>query len=480
MKRYLNQLFLTLFLLLSGTILLVCFTGTFHQIPIIWILLISCIWLAAFCFLFFLLNRWKNKLAVIRDRWILLFLSIWGGILFLFGLYIKGKPTSDYWYIHAFFTDWLNNVTPDWSYFARWENNLPLFYLFAPAVKLGSLLGITDLQCSLGILNIMMLVGTGYALYLLIQQGLPDQKDNVVVRYMALLLYIGFVPVWGSVFYAYSDSASMFFAITSMACYVSKEIPKKISCIAGGVFAGIAYLLKPTSFFVILGLWLVQLVLYSFRRHWKSVLLSLCSVLCVIALFRYSAQFMPHQAYLSTHKMPWQYWICLGMTKDGTYVENLYSLAVPFFEMDSYAERKEYGMQYISEHVGNFFDKKRILDKTKVNFANGLFGLDEYVTAKTWSVFASDGTYNVLVTAVFSPYYYVMVLLLWCSALYMLSYKSDQPGFELLKAVMADLIGLILFLFFWETNNRQLYNQMPWFALSASLGISVLSDVIFP
>lgn len=88
MKRYLNQTFLFLFLLLAGAILIICFTGTFHHIPFFYIFGIACIWLAAFFLLFFLANKWKRILDLISDKWVLLFLFIWGVLLFLFGNYI--------------------------------------------------------------------------------------------------------------------------------------------------------------------------------------------------------------------------------------------------------------------------------------------------------------------------------------------------------------------------------------------------------
>lgn len=480
MKRYLNQTFLFLFLLLAGAILIICFTGTFHHIPFLYIFGIACIWLAAFFLLFFLANKWKRILDLISDKWVLFFLFIWGVLLFLFGNYIKGEPASDYWYIYSFLTDWINQASPDWSYFAWWENNLPLLYLFAPVVKLGHFLGVTDIQYSLAVFNTIMLTGSGYGIYLLIRKGFPDLKNNTVVRWMALLFYMGFIPVWGSVFYVYSDSASMFFAVIGMMLYSQKQTTPPRSYCLSGICMGISWLIKPTACLVIIGLWLVQLILGSFYKHWKPILLSFCAALCTVALFQFSARFLPHQAYVDTYKMPWQYWICMGMTKDGTYTENMNSLAVPFFDMASYAERKEYGNQYIHEHIENFFDMERILDKTQVNFANGLFGLNEYVSKKTWSVFDPAGTYNVYVVAVFSPYYYVMLLLLWCSGLFMLLHKSNTPAHELSKAIMTGFIGLILFLFFWETNNRQLYNQMPWFAVGAALSINHLSECIFP
>lgn len=479
MKSYLNQIFLILFLLLSGLILLICFTGTFHHIPFLYILAISFFWLALFFLLFFLLNKWRKKLSLIHEKWVLVFLFIWGIVLFLFGNYIKGEPASDYWYIHSFLTAWVNGTSPDWSYFARWENNLPLFYLFAPVVKLGYLLGVTDVQYSLAAFNTILLTGAGYGIYCLIQKGFPDLQKNVIVRWMALLLYMGFVPVWGSVFYAYSDSASMFFAVAGMAFYLSNHKRSPFAYFASGICIGISYLLKPTACFIVLGLWLVQLILSSFHTYWKTILISLGTALCIIALFRFSAHFMPHQAYLDSHKMPWQYWVCIGMTKDGTYDENMDSLAVPFFEMESFTERKEFGNRYICEHRQDFWNMERILDKTQVNFANGLFGLNEYVSKKTWSVFDPAGTYNTYVVAIFSPYYYVMLFLLWCSGLFILLFsKSEFSGCDLLKAIMADIIGLIFFLFFWEANNRQLYNQMPWFAVSAALSINLLSDYI--
>lgn len=479
MKSYLNQIFLSFFLLLSGFILLICFTGTFHHIPFLYILAVSFFWLFLFFMLFFLLNKWNDKLSLISNKWVIFFLFLWGVVLFLFGNYIKGEPASDYWYIHSFLTDWVNENSPDWSYFARWENNLSLFYLFAPVAKLGYLLGVTDVQYSLAVFNTILLTGTGYGIYYLISSGFPELKKNVVVRWMALLLYMGFIPIWGSVFYAYSDSASMFFSVIGMALYFSKKKHSPLPYYISGICIGVSYLLKPTACFIILGLWLVQLVLSAFQTYWKRILLSFGTALCIIVLFRFSAHFMPHQTYLESYKMPWQYWICIGMTKDGTYDENMDSLAVPFFEMDSFTERKEFGNLYIREHRQNFWNAERILDKTQVNFANGLFGLNEYVSKKTWSIFDPTGTYNTYVVAIFSPYYYVMLLLLWCSGLLMLLFhRSEFSGHNLSKAIMADIIGLILFLFFWETNNRQLYNQMPWFATGAAFSINMLSDFI--
>jgi len=480
MKRFLNRFFLFLFLFLSGIILLICFTGTFHQIPFFYILIVFLLWLSGFFLLYLLLNKWKQKLSLVQDRWVFFFLFIWGVILFFFGNYIKGDPSSDYLYVYSFLMNWIHTDISDWSYFARWENNLPLFYLFAPIVKLGNLFGISDVQYPLAAFNTVMLAGTGYGIYYLIKEGFPELKNNVVVRWMALLLYMGFVPVWGSVFYVYSDSASMFFSVIGMALFLSKKKPSLYQYCIGGLCAGISYLIKPTAFFVILGLWLVLLILSNFYKYWKIVSLSACSALCIIILFQCSAHFMPHRAYLNTYKMPLQYWICIGMTKDGTYDENMLSLAIPFYEMNSYTERIEYGNQYIHEHSQNFYDMERILHKMQVNFANGLFGLNEYVSKRTRSFFDPEGIYNVHIVTIFSPYYYSMLFLLWCSGLFMLFHKSDLPGHELLKSIMAGLIGLILFLLIWEANNRQLYNQMPWFATGAALSINILSGFIFP
>lgn len=91
MKRYLNQLFISLFLLFAGIILLICFTGTFHDISVFCIFFISCAWLAAFFLLFFLLQKWEKKLAMMPDKWVVLFLIVWGGyFIFIWPLYKRG------------------------------------------------------------------------------------------------------------------------------------------------------------------------------------------------------------------------------------------------------------------------------------------------------------------------------------------------------------------------------------------------------
>ncbi len=468
MKKYIEKTFLTVFVVALGMVLALCYLGKYYHISTLSYIIATIIILGLFCFCALALHKLEKVLNLSSKRGVKCILLIWGIMLFVLGNYIKGEPSNDFKSIYETVSAFVAGEAIDWTYYARWENNLPLFCLLCIVSKVGAICNISDIWYSMAIFNITLTIISGYCIYWLIGKW---TKESPVYKWLGLIAYMGFVPLWGSMYYVYSDGISMGFSVIGMAiCVYAMEKGKKYFFLAGLMW-GIAFLIKPTAIFCALGFAIVQLILRNFKGFYKSMLIMLAGFVIINGGFNMAKQNLPFHEYSAEYKMPLQFWVALGMFGTGTYKENGWFIAQCIMDYD-YEGRVEFCNQVIKGNAAVFFDAKHVAKKIRENFADGHFGLRDYTSDITNDYFSLDGRYNNIVTVIISSYFYVTLLMMWLAGCKMI--KRGSVNAELLLTIFIDLFGLVLFLAIWESNNRQLYNHIPWFATGLALSMYYL------
>ncbi len=165
-------------------------------------------------------------------------------------------------------------------------------------------------------------------------------------------------------------------------------------------------------------------------------------------------------------------WLALGIRGNGSYSENVeFSDAVN--ELSSKEEKSAYIKAYMKEHANEAFSLNHILSKAQNNFAGGTFTCSDFTVNTSghsilWELMDPGGRYYYGASGYAFSYVAMMYLLFFlggiCALIRLFQGKNGLPFMK----VAADLsfFGLFLFLMIWESNNRQLYNQLPVMILS--------------
>lgn len=470
LAKLIEKAFFIVFIILLGTLLAICFTGTFHHISLFNITVATLGMFGGVGAFLFLLKKAEELLEKVDHRRLWIFLGIWGVLLFLFGCIFHNLPAADYSLIYPEVENFVNGEEISWWYFARWKNNLPLFYILCATAKLGSILGVRDIFYSLFFLNTIGAVMCGYCIYWLLDYFYPKRA---VVRWMGLLLFIGFIPLWGGQYFVYTDSVSMICGIGAVTAYLSGR--KAFRYVISGILTAVGYLVKPTSIFCVIALLLVALVYRREVFKWKTALLFGLAAAAVVTGYQVSAAQLPHQELHDQYTVPFAYWPAMGLLGNGSYWQNQ-DFAALCVDAPDYGTRKEVAINVIKENYTNLWDWNHIKDKMRLNFANGNFGLSDYNRIEGVGLYEylnEYGKYGGYMSIVTTSYYYMMLILIWLSAVKLL-WTGDGMQHRLLIMVMVTLFGLICFLMLWEANNRQLYNHMPWFAIGAAASAGYL------
>ena len=165
-------------------------------------------------------------------------------------------------------------------------------------------------------------------------------------------------------------------------------------------------------------------------------------------------------------KFSTEYWVALGLLKNGTYGENPEFIEGCYLSPDQYA-RKEYCRQVIYDNRKNFYDVGRMIEKTSVIFGSGEIAPTSHIYPRSenilWQWVFYDGIYFwkycCLSTGFFDA---VLVIMLW-GCLRRLFEKKEENGLVFMSYLT--VFGLFFFMMFWEAQNKQLYNHIPWMTL---------------
>ncbi|MBR4581406.1 MAG: hypothetical protein IKO32_09250 [Lachnospiraceae bacterium] len=210
------------------------------------------------------------------------------------------------------------------------------------------------------------------------------------------------------------------------------------------------------------------------KFSWKRALIYAASVLVFAIIIKVSFQAVGIYRDSKQYANPTSAWLALGMRGNGSYSENVeFSDAVN--ELSTKEEKSVYINAYMKEHASEAFSISHLLSKAQNNFAGGTFTASDFTTNPSghsilWNLMDPGGRFYYGCCGI-SFSYVVMVYLLCCiggiCALIRLvkGLKEDddsKTGLPFYK-IAADIsfFGLFLFLMIWESNNRQLYNQLP-------------------
>lgn len=387
-------------------------------------------------------------------------------------------------------SDDMNAVAGASNYFSNYYNNLFLLFGMRLLNKIFTFLQISDMWFGLSVLNVIV-VDVAILFTVLASKKLFSLKTTYLTLLLSVLL-TGFLPY---LIVPYSDTLPMPIIAVAFYLYLSicsskKILTKIILSSLCGILIAVGYLLKPTTIIIMIAVVLVHSIFYLHSpklllRSGIMVLVGLITFSCVNVGFN---TFIKNQKYLEINesiKVPMTHFFMMGLStwtgddggiRYGAWYGNDVGLtlgqpntqAMKEANIKKIKERlKEYGaigtlkqwnnkLCWVTSE-GSFFwgyegsfnmdgakDSvfKELLDRKE----GSLFGLYKYASQSIWIV-----TLLGLILPMF--------------------FRKKDWGQKNILLLRCSVIGILLFLMFFEARSRYLILYFPCFILLSSYGL---------
>lgn len=473
-------------LMFAGVV--ICITGTQHNIEWYKELFVTVGMGVGIWVLGFILNKCRYFLREHEKSVLFLLLACFGIALYAVSYVSRNDPMYDYAVIYQSAYDYAHDGQANWGYLAQWGNNYGIFLWLVIIMKICEMLSIEDPFAVLLFINTALAVFSGFCLFDILTKFL----DNTGVKFMGLLMYFGFLPLWGGTNYFYTDSVSMFFSIGAFWIVINFG-DQLVGYLLGGILWAIGFELKATVAISMIAVEMVCVLKmspqgesgqrkygiggkeYGTSRSGSLVgwlLMVFVFVICLLAMSNIKKAF-PSQDYRDEYEVPMSYWVALGIHNDGSYPGNI-EFAESLLQTKGYEAKNRKALLYIDEHISDLWNPDHYISKIRYNFASGKMGLSEFnqnPTTFMHELVNDYGKYGGFSTMFASAYFYAIILFGLYGAVRVLTGKAKD---DLSSIVLLTVFGLFLFLMLWESNNRQLYNHIPWYAVFGALGLRFL------
>lgn len=347
-------------------------------------------------------------------------------------------------------------------YFEVYGNNvMPALFLSIP-FRLAAFFSVSEFSVTLffsvaGVLLSMWSVGE-----------LLSQKGKESPRIWAFLLMAACLPIYVHTGVFYTDGMSFGWGVIALALLKKAYGLEK----GRGLFAALAGFAaiygaqwKMTACIPLIAAACVLAVCQSWRR-WKTLAgFALFALVTLLLLHVWSSEY-PFAAASRTTSNPLSSWVAMGLKGDGSWNESK-AFVDEINEMETKAQKKEFARQYFLENLPEAFTWQHVFRKTRRNFASGMLGCSDFLGTSsdetlTWEMFQPWGAYywrTSQVTFCYMGMIYLVFFLGCVKSLWKLMRHETVPPWKIVADV--SFLGIFLFLSLWESNNRQLYNQIP-------------------
>ncbi len=362
----------------------------------------------------------------------------------------------------------------EWTYFSRWRNNLPAAVFVGLIFRVGTVFGVNNLEWFLVVLNIIQVILTGVAVFILLKKATGYISAGAAA---ALLFYISPV-VWGYTEARYTDAFSIGFGVLAFVFWIGslkkgdKFSKKELTALTlSGIIWAIGTEIKATVAisFIAVVLWVI--VSGNIKRYIVNILVPTACIAAVSLSFGAYANSLPLKEYDDAWHIPLvYYYVGMGLEGDGTYSDNSEALRL-LMSTTGYDKKAEVGEKFIWEHKGAFLDKNHVKQKALVNFGTGTlnvmdFYIDNDPASKgklfQWCSWQGEKrrVYRYWVTAEWDA------LLILFTLGWFFMFGKHIPNLYTYVVYFTG-VGIMMYVMIFEANSRQLYNHWPWFVCGA-------------
>ena len=139
----------------------------------------------------------------------------------------------------------------------------------------------------------------------------------------------------------------------------------------------------------------------------------------------------------------------------------------------------------MKEHLSEAFTIRHFIDKTQHNFSGGKFTSSDFTAVGEherilYEMMDPGGKYYWKTSQITFCYIALIYLFYLLGGIYGIIFSIKNKKISAMK-IMTDIsfVGIFLFLMIWESNNRQLYNQVPLFWLALFINLVLFMNFPF-
>lgn len=372
-------------------------------------------------------------------------------------------------------------------YYSRWPNNTLITAIYAGVFWCVEHIGIPSKYARLAIVFLQCFLSTmtGAMIYQCVKRICKEGRISFFA-WVHYVLLLGLTP-WLVV--PYSDSSCLFLPVFLFWMYqmLKKEKGTYRMAVVIGVTAAIGYELKPMVLIVFIAIVVIELLenmKKADRKQWGIGLVLIISLIGTLGIYQ-SVNLLDKMGFEVDARQEFQipHYFMMGLNDEtsGTYwIEDTeYSAAIPTKQertkenMRIARERiKEYGAGGLARHLA---------EKTLANFNDGTFswgqegsfydtvpdGPNLFTNKILRSYYYDDGTCHKVYEMLTHIFWILCMIGVTIESLCLLKQKEAEPE---LKVLCLSLVGIALFVTFFEARARYLFTFVPMFLVAGACG----------
>jgi len=431
-------------------------------------------------------------------------LAIVFGVLFIVQLLFVSRFYSQVAQdAHYIYTVVIGQPHPDWglTYFSNYPNNLVLLFFQRFVHNVNMLLGnFIDFYWILVVINIM---AVDVSIYLTYKIAKKIFSQKIALHALALsILLLGFTPWLTAV---YSDTLSMPMGLLIFYFYLKiKDQPatrqKLMYGVLIGMFAYLGFLIKPAAIFSGLAIVVVEVLMCNYKALFKNMkqiglIISVGAAVLVGMLhvrlpYDYAVAHQQIVDYDESQNFPFTHWIMMGLAESElkgfkTYgFWNAHDYELTGTTIGKEAKRRRH-ISHIAQRLRAFGPvgyAKYLLKKSIWFLGDGTFFwghegvLDPVTPHKGISRIVQNIVYS---SGAYYHYYAYVLQTMWFIVLGALAtalFGVKKYASKEFYIVTCTIAGTLAFILFFEGRSRYLINNLGFFILGASVGLTLIID----
>ena len=429
-------------------------------------------------------SKHPKTLAIIYPILLFLFFSVLYTIGMLHG---DHHTTGDYEILYVSASEMAKRKPLTYyHYFLVYGNNTQPMILLSVLIRISNLLPIGTFPFLL-LLSTSLVTGSIHSVNILL--GDSNKQWRIPVLLFAFLC----LPIYIFTSAFYTDTMSFGIGIIVLALLKTAlqktefNFKSVIYCILAAIFTFFGIAWKITSIIPLIAATIVFLIQKKGKlpqNGLKKIIIFVTSFLALYlaAHFYFSAFSIYRDS--KEYSNPNLAWVALGMRNDGSYAQNV-AFSDDLNALTTKEEKNAFIKTYMKEHLSEAFTIRHFIDKTQHNFSGGKFTSSDFTAVGEherilYEMMDPGGKYYWKTSQITFCYIALIYLFYLLGGIYGIIFSIKNKKISAMK-IMTDIsfVGIFLFLMIWESNNRQLYNQVPLFWLALFINLVLFMNFPF-